>query len=355
MEGLRGTAVALVFLVHYVALVRPWLAPGAMALPVADALHAIGNAGVDLFFVLSGYLIYGSLITRHQPFLRYMRRRCERLYPAFTTVFALYVLLSFVFPAESKIPADAWQASIYLLQNFLLMPGLFPITPLITVAWSLSYEMFYYLAIPALIYVLSLRRWPSVWRVYLFCAAAAMLAAYCAIYGGHIRLIMFIAGILLYELLTDRLISAPSGSIGFAAFILGLLAMLLPVPGPGGYTLRIGLLFVGCFVLCLNCFSDPRGWLARAFSWTPLRWLGNMSYSYYLLHGLALKAAFLALSAVLPDTTFGSWFFWIMMPLLFCATLPPTAALFLAVERPLSLSPPARNTTLPRTDHPALP
>ena len=39
----------------------------------------------------------------------------------------------------------------------------------------------------------------------------------------------------------------------------------------------------------LACFR-AEGPLYRAFAWTPLRWLGNMSYSYYLIHGLALKA-----------------------------------------------------------------
>ena len=68
MEGLRGLAVFLVFLVHYVTLAKPWLAPASFSTRVADGLHNIGNTGVDLFFVLSGYLIYGSLIRK--PYIR---------------------------------------------------------------------------------------------------------------------------------------------------------------------------------------------------------------------------------------------------------------------------------------------
>src|SRR5262244_2354960 len=68
MEGLRGFAVFLVFLVHYVTLIDPWIASASSLASFARALHSIGNAGVDLFFVLSGYLIYGSLISRYQPF-----------------------------------------------------------------------------------------------------------------------------------------------------------------------------------------------------------------------------------------------------------------------------------------------
>ncbi|MBS0174815.1 MAG: acyltransferase family protein, partial [Nitrospira sp.] len=64
MEGLRGFAVFLVFLVHYATLIRPWIESGSALSRTTNAIHSIGNVGVDLFFVLSGYLIYGSLMAR---------------------------------------------------------------------------------------------------------------------------------------------------------------------------------------------------------------------------------------------------------------------------------------------------
>ena len=104
MEGLRGFAVFLVFIVHYVSMTEPWIEKGAFASMMLRAAHTIGNAGVDLFFILSGYLIYGSLIARRQPFIKYMQRRIARIYPAFTVVFLAYVALSFAMPSQSKIP-----------------------------------------------------------------------------------------------------------------------------------------------------------------------------------------------------------------------------------------------------------
>jgi len=139
MEGLRGFAVFLVFLVHYVTLVAPWLIEHSALYSLARAIHAIGNTGVDLFFVLSGYLIYSSLISRQQQFSRFIARRIKRIYPAFIAVFLIYLFLSFVFTGQNKIPSPASQGIIYLVQNFILLPGLFPIEPMITVAWSLSY------------------------------------------------------------------------------------------------------------------------------------------------------------------------------------------------------------------------
>lgn len=338
MEGLRGFAVLLVFFVHYASLVEPWIVgdPGLRAL--ADGLHSVGNSGVDLFFVLSGYLIYGSLLARYQPFLPFMARRIERIYPAFTAVFLVYIVLSLLFPAENKIPSPPTAGAIYLLQNFLLLPGLFPIQAMITVAWSLSYEMFYYLAIPLVVAVLKLRERSATWRATLFVTAAVLFAVYTAFNGGPVRLIMFVSGIALYEALNNSQLRASSAA-GFGALIVGLGVMLLPIGEPAGLTLKVSVLFVAFFVLCLACFRTPRAWLPRTFSWTPLRYLGNMSYSYYLLHGLALKGGFLVLAKAVPPTGQQSALFWVLLPPMLLLTLLPSALLFLLVERPFSLAP----------------
>lgn len=338
MEGLRGFAVLLVFFVHYVSLIEPWIARHDGLLAFAGALETIGHTGVDLFFVLSGYLIYGSLLSRRQPFLPFIVRRVERIYPAFTAVFLAYIALSFAFPGENKIPSPAAAGAIYLLQNYLLLPGLFPIQAMITVAWSLSYEMFYYLAIPLLITLIKLRERSSSWRTAFFICLAVAFALLTALNGGPIRLIMFISGIVLYEALKHSNIRASSAA-GSIALLAGLSSTLIPLPGPAGMTLNLCILFVAFFTLCLACFRTPQAWLPRAFSWTPLRWLGNMSYSYYLLHGLTLKGMFLALSMLLPPSGEQGALFWVLLPPMFALTLLPTAALFLLIERPFSLAP----------------
>jgi exopolysaccharide production protein ExoZ len=338
MEGLRGFAVFLVFLVHFVTLVRPWISGSSGFLIFETSLHTIGNAGVDLFFVLSGYLIYGSLISRRQQLLRFMSRRIERIYPTFVVVFAVYILLSFAFPAEGKVPAATAERIIYLVQNFLLLPGIFRINPMITVAWSLSYEMFYYLAIPLVITLFRLRERAPVFRTTFFLSVAFVVAIYCAVNGGHIRLIMFISGIVLFEAMKSPHVPSPHSFFGLMALAAGLLGMLLPVGGTGGSVLKVCALFVAFFVLCLACFRNPSGWLPSSFAWTPLRWLGNMSYSYYLLHGLTLQAGFLALSTVLPGAGHGAWLFWLLLPPMFALTVVTASALFLLVERPFSLA-----------------
>lgn len=336
MEGLRGFAVLLVFFVHYVSLVKPWIAQDLGLLTFAEALGRIGNSGVDLFFVLSGYLIYGSLMKRYQPFLPFLARRIERIYPVFTATFAAYMALSLLFPAENKIPSPAIDGVIYLIQNFLLLPGLFPIRPMITVAWSLSYEMFYYLAIPLLVAALNLRERSSGWRVRLFLVIAVSFAIVTAITGGPVRMIMFISGILLFEALNHSELRA-SNTAGVIALLVGLVGMLLP-EDPAGTALSVSILFVALFVLCLACFRKPTAPLPQAFSWDPLRWLGNMSYSYYLAHGLALHAGFLVLSQVVPPTGEQAPLFWLLLPPMLALTLATSIPLYLLIERPFSLA-----------------
>jgi exopolysaccharide production protein ExoZ len=339
MEGLRGFAVFIVFLVHYVSTLDGWIPRGGALHQVAAAMHTVGTSGVDLFFVLSGYLIYGSLMARPQRFGAFMARRWQRIYPAFVAVFALYVALSYALPGQSRIPGSPGAAAGYLLANLLLLPGLFPIEPLITVAWSLSNEMFYYLAVPLVIAAAGLRRRSRAARVALCMGMAVAIAAACALRGGPVELILFLAGMLLHEALAAPPLPAPGAAVALTALAAAWGAMLVPTAGPAGFTAKVALLFVAFFLLCHECFSRPHGRLARGFAWTPLRWLGNMSYSYYLLHGLALKAAFVVLERLVPPQALDGWQFWALLPPMFALSLLPAAVLFLAVERPLSLAP----------------
>ena len=141
----------------------------------------------------------------------------------------------------------------------------------------------------------------------------------------------------LFELIDSFKLTPPASGVGGLALIAGLAATLLPFEGPVWFTIRTCILFAAFSTVCLVCFCRTEGWFSRAFTWTPIRWLGNMSYSYYLLHGLALKGAFLLLSKFLQHDGHGPTFFVAMLPAMFAISLIPPAVLFIAVERPFSL------------------
>lgn len=338
MEGMRGFAVFLVFLAHYVTLIGPWISKHSELEAFAEAIHAIGNVGVDLFFVLSGYLIYRSIIGRRQDLFLFFQRRVDRIYPTFLVVFALYLVISVLRPADSKIVGTGVDACLYVLQNVMLLPGLFNITPIITVAWSLSYEMMYYIAIPVVIALFQMRERSAQWRVRFFLIVAVLIAAWCGLFGGPVRLIMFVSGILLHEALRDGSLKKPGSVAAVLALIVALAAATVPTEGSMGYAVKVVILFCAFFVVCYSCFTRPGEWLARQFSRTHLRWLGNMSYSYYLLHGLTLKVAFAVLAAKAPHVADETAFFFLLLPVMFAITVVPAALLFLLVERPVSLT-----------------
>lgn len=335
MEGIRGFAVFLVFLVHYVTLVTPWIDEESVTYAISAQLISLGNVGVDLFFVLSGYLIYGMLITKEKPFLNYLRRRIQRIYPVFTVVFLIYLALSWAFPAESKIPAG-WEGVLFVMQNYVLLPGLFDVKAIITVAWSLSYEFFYYLVMPLIIAVFRLRHWPAGSRVVFFVVASALLFPVFSIYDGPVRLLMFMSGIILFEIVS-RGLEKPMPPIGIPALVVALagVAALNAFDAVGWW--KYLMLYVLFLVFCLECFVSA-GAASRLFSASPLRWLGNMSYSYYLIHGLALKFVFLVLAKIHPALGVDVGVFWGLMPLAFLVSLVPAAVLFIYIEKPYSLA-----------------
>lgn len=332
MEGLRGVAVILVFFVHYGALLR--MATGGAPPAPGRALEAFGHVGVDLFFALSGLLIHGAMLRRPRPYGAFLARRIQRLYPAFLVVFALHLAAALLSHTRAGLPPPGWDMAPFLLANLLFLPGIFDIRAVVVVAWSLSYEMAFYLTLPPLLAVLRWRRWPLAWRLAVLVAAVLAVGA---LGWQHARFAMFGCGMLLAELLpvlAPRLRAAgwlDALAIGAAA------ALLLGQPAAGPL---LPCLFGTGFLVCLAAFGRS-GPVARALSLRPLRWLGNMSYAYYLAHGFALMVFFVLLQAPLAGQPAGP-LWWLLLAPAFATTLAGGAALYLLVERPFSILPAER-------------
>jgi peptidoglycan/LPS O-acetylase OafA/YrhL len=362
MEGLRGFAVLLVFFVHFHALFGSYVSSYPVFHQLSGSLGNIGNTGVDLFFVLSGSLIYGVLLRKKVSYFKFIRRRLERIYPAFLAVFLLYLLLSALFQDENKIHGPLLHACLYVLANALLLPGIFAITPIITVAWSLSYEFFFYLIIPIIVWVTGMRTWKRVFRVLFFIALwlSYMLYAF-TVPRSQVRLLMFIAGILMYEAMDSGwfrgkltrtgeifAIGIFVASLAFVyvydahqellSFLPGLTAGKTILPGIGAFQgpYKVIVLSISCTMLAFYSFEFD-GLLKKLFSWNPLRYLGNMSYSYYLIHGLALHSVAMIAYAIVPENHPSLSTFLLALPLGFAVTWIASTCLFLLIEKPFSL------------------
>jgi len=339
MEGLRGLAVFLVFIQHYFTFGIPFVGNFDILMNFNNKLKIYGNLGVDLFFILSGYLIYGGLLRRRQRFLKFMRRRYERLYPAFLAVVAPLVMAHLYFNTH-KIPTGFISGFWYIILNILMLPGLFPIEPLHGVTWSLSYEMFFYIVLGLGVNFIDLGSWAGRSRIILILGLALLLCVLTMAlgvggenWGMPIRMVAFFAGMLLIELETLRMEYPPVWLIVLFWALLALLQSNITMPLYIGFPLNA----IVFGLVCGKCFHNDNAF-SDVFSWRPIRWLGNMSYSYYLVHGPVVLGFFAVCSAV-GIKVISSAMLWCIMPLAFALTLAPAFVLFVLIERPLSLVP----------------
>jgi peptidoglycan/LPS O-acetylase OafA/YrhL len=272
----------------------------------------VGYHGVTVFFVLSGFLIYQSAMGRPVPVARFVRRRIRRIYPTFLVVLALRIAFGVLLPSFDRVPAEG--SLLYLAQNALLLPGVFPIAPIVPVAWSLSYEICFYLGVATVVGVLGLRRWPWKVRVLL---VAALFVALLGTPGLTLRtrtFALFAPGILLYELTRSAPAAAPPARstttwpripswVVAGAFVLAIVAAPavtgafarshLPLRSFASAALTLSMLSVGITLLLYEGTTSP-GAVAALLARRPLRALGVISYSFYLVHGLAIKAVSIA-------------------------------------------------------------
>lgn len=354
MEGMRGFAALLVFFVHFNALFHPYFQPGSFLGMLADLAGSFGHTGVDLFFILSGFLIYGIVLKKHPSYRNFLWRRIRRLYPVFLLVLILYLVLSNAFPSISKLPGSFLQAFLYINANLLMLPGMTTIPAIITVSWSLSYEWFFYLTLPLVISVLGLRRWIAWQRVAFFALLAIAEFVLCSLgMSSHIRLTLFAAGIILWELVDNgvpRILNTGTEYVVTVTFIVSILAIGMVGTKHGETVLVLSkvpnfyapLLFVSLPLFSLHVmFFD--GFLNRIFSWDYLRWMGNISYSYYLIHGLALQGLRLVVNRLFPPSPHLALFDVLLLVACLSFTIFCGAVLFILVEKPLSWPKIARN------------
>ena len=302
IDGLRAVAVAAVVAYH---LGLPWARGGFL--------------GVDLFFVLSGFLITGLLLREREQTGRidlahFYRRRARRLLPALFLMLAAvsaWVAATGTAADVTSLRADAVAAVGYVANWRLVLShsgyfAQFSAPSPLRHAWSLAIEEQYYLIWPLLL--LGLMRGGRGSRratVMATVAMAALSATAMAImyhpghdpsriyYGTDTRVFELLVGALLALLTTARPASGPARPIARrAATLVGPLALAtllfaaVTVHDDAGWMYQGG--FVGCSLLAAAVVwsvgrAQP-GRFGAALAVRPLRWMGRISYGIYLWH-----------------------------------------------------------------------
>ncbi len=307
LDGLRGVAIALVLMVHYGAN-QLHTKSGTFLNYIREGL-AVGWCGVDLFFVLSGFLIGGILI-QHRESPNYFRtfylRRFARIFPLYYAwLFATLLLLAL--PLSDQLhnvvqPAIPFWSYFTYLQNILSLklgefgPEWFGPT------WSLAVEEQFYMLFPLLVRFCPPRRLPW-WFVTLALSATTFRVFAYFFTPGH--------GFTGYMLLPCRLDSLLLGALAawlvrkpgfidglrrnlwFLYLVCGLVLTTMlgfRLARDGGLLSEsnalLGYLLLAtlfCSLLLLALFSDNR-WIKAIVSNRWLGKLGVISYGVYLLH-----------------------------------------------------------------------
>ena len=339
--GMRGWAATAVFFAHFHDQAEKYLAPETWTAKFAVYFEPLAHVAVNLFFIISAFLLYGALMRGKTPILPFVYRRMRRIYPAFLAVFAIYVALSYALPSQSKLPDGLWPQIQHIAANLALLPGVFPIEPIMTVAWTLSYELAFYIFLPIFFTI------ASIWNRSLGLRVAMLVSLFAAVHifaGHHHIAAMFVVGMLIWEfwnITKSKTLPKGCGTLALLCWFGFTWVYLFSVSGDLGVQLPAlanQALLIIAFAPIIYCTMMPNNSATKTFAWRPISYAGNLSYSFYLLHGLCINAFFIVSTNVMGTAAWTSQlFYWFLMSATLLAAFAASAALYLLVERPYSI------------------
>jgi peptidoglycan/LPS O-acetylase OafA/YrhL len=294
LDGLRAIAVAGVFVYHARI---DWL-PG-------------GFLGVDLFFVLSGYLITSLLLVEWDArnridVRRFWWRRVRRLLPALFVVVLAALVLAAIFARGDLGPtrSDAISSLLYYTNWHLILANHSYFArmgnpSLLQHLWSLAVEEQFYLVWPlvlvAALVLLGRRRLPFLVIAGIAGSAAAMWLLYNperdpsrVYYGTDTRAFLLLMGILLalvWPVFQRMRRGLPLLELFGVAGLVGTVLLFRQMHDFSPTLYRGGdLASAFCFVVLIAAVAHPATGIGRALGVAPLRWVGERSYGIYLWH-----------------------------------------------------------------------
>ena len=248
----------------------------------------LGAAGVDLFFVISGFII--ASIAPGQPPMRFLARRAARIYP-------LYWLCQAPAFAQAALTS---QLSAKLAFASLTLVSLGQVSrPVLGVGWTLMFEVFFYAGAAASLALCDAR--PGLLAVVLFLLANMVTGN--ALFGflGHPLILEFLVGALVA--LLPRRTTWACAALFLALGLLWLGGNGQGMPWPWNYAGSAWQLYRAAAwgvpaALTLYCAVTLEPWFAHR-CWSPAVSLGDASYALYLTHGAIILLGFWWLPTVL--------------------------------------------------------
>lgn len=259
-----------------------------------------GFVGVDIFFVISGFLITGILAREiaqgRYSIVEFYRRRARRIFPALTavtlaTLVAAYFILTpgeYVELAKSAAAVSIFSSNIYFWKSVSYFQSGNEFRPLLH-TWSLAVEEQYYLFFPLLLRLLHLRTRGIVTALWVICLASLALAAFMVPWKPSAA--FYLLPTRAWELMLGGLLAVgetpkmPSRRLATMASALGLILIALPI-----FTYTAQTPFPGLAALpptlgtALIIWTGGRGRVSETLAARPVVAIGKASYSIYLWH-----------------------------------------------------------------------
>ncbi len=306
-DGLRAWAILMVFGVHvlgpYAAVQYYGDSSDVLVLSFLRFLNA-GHIGVDLFFVLSGFLIFYVLTSQPMSLTKFMQKRFRRLLPAHGFVIFL-ILLVF----HQNLPGLSWHTAFHVLSNlFFLNQFIAGVPALSFVSWSLSYELVFYVFLWCCVALLKKNKtWDRLWvwgLVFLFLYSLQIILP--KYFGNPYKYLdmargaaffwgVFLGRLYFYEKTLWEYCQKYCVKYSMLAMVgIFLLQVFWSMPGHaqrliehrGSLMAYYLILHALMTVLVGAMLSSQPQFLKKVFSLWPLRMLGLTSYSFYLVHGV---------------------------------------------------------------------
>jgi peptidoglycan/LPS O-acetylase OafA/YrhL len=304
LDGLRGIAILLVLVFHFT--------PASGPLHPLAHVFQVGWIGVDLFFVLSGYLITGILLDsagRPHYYRNFIVRRSLRIFPLYYACLLLYGYLTF-YPSpvrwsEFLAAGDARWYLFYAGNVWAFLRHAWPGAAILTPLWSLQVEEQFYWSYPFLVQALKRKTLAAILLASVAVALALRIILAFALPGNTVGA---------YVLMPCRMDALAMG--GLVAIAAREAPGWLKHPWTGRLTLLCAGIFTG---VCLFVSETPWSRAMRTFGysaidlaftgalmmligrrhplllrvcrWRWLVWLGIISYGLYLLHVPALTVS----------------------------------------------------------------
>lgn len=309
IDGLRALAVVLVVIFHY-----------------APSYLQGGFIGVDVFFVISGYLITGIL---HQSFAghsfvfalkKFYQNRIRRIFPAALLILAFLFIVGWVtlFSYEFDLLAKHIVASSGFVENFLLWSeaGYFDgeaIKKPLLHFWSLAVEEQFYIFWPLALWFIVRRNLPLL-PIITAIIIVSFVVNVASIFFGHATSAFYLPVARTWELMVGAWLAIAQRQgvawinkypksqswIGLILVMIGVLIIGSESKFPGFYAilpvLGTALLINAGHVGVIN---------AKVASWKPIVWIGTISYPLYLWHWALLSMVAVIYEQRLPGMSWG--------------------------------------------------